>query len=151
MEVLLWHKSQAVMTHEGEVDEEVQESKEAMQPQELAPAERMELKTHVLQASGALSPSCHQHSRHPFHCDSVSGRHYNRTPSRPDPGSGRGAFLRSFLNLLTRPLGWIPDHPPYFSHRKRRARAMANLPKVTEGGATAAHAHDRHLSLMGAP
>lgn len=64
MEVLLWHKSQAVVTHEGEVDEEVQESEEAMQPQELAPVERMEHKAHVLQASGAQPPSCHQYS-HP--------------------------------------------------------------------------------------
>lgn len=37
MEVLLWHKSQAVMTHEGEVGEEVHEGKDAVQPQELAP------------------------------------------------------------------------------------------------------------------
>jgi hypothetical protein len=143
------------MTHEGKVDEEVQEREEAMQPQELAPAERMEHKTHIaagLRSSTPIMPSVFL-AIPPTETVSLDSLPHNRTPREPDPGvrggGGVGWALSSFFVCMffvfcifsPDPQGGSLTTQSHFIHRERRARRVANLPKVTGRGAIVAHIH----------
>lgn len=127
LEILLWHKSQAVMTHEGKVDEEVHESKEAMQPQELTPARREERETHMRCRPFGAS----QHCYYPCHAISIHSRpshHYGVLRLTPTTTGLVDQWTRSRVGLSflfcifsPDPSGWFPDQAPRFTHRERRA------------------------------
>lgn len=98
LEVLLGYKSQAVMAHEGKVDDEVQEREETMQPQELTPAGGWgwgwNTRLTGLQASGApqcrytpITPSVSPDIP-PTTTASPTRSHYNKTFNGRDPGWG---------------------------------------------------------------
>lgn len=75
------------MAHEGKVDEEVQESEQAMQPQELTPeggGEGGTQDSYVLQASGAPQ-GCYTPIT-PSVCPNIPPTTTNRTSNGPDPG-----------------------------------------------------------------
>lgn len=145
LEVLLGYKSQAVMAHEGEVDDEVQEREETMQPQELTPAGGGG-GGGTQDSRGCRPPEPHSVAIPPSH-------HQYPQTSLPPPQHPRLAPTTTRLSMDAIQGGakllvgtFSPDPQrasvtatPHSTHGERRIRAVTSLPKGTRRGAIAAH------------
>lgn len=132
------------MAHEGEVDEEVQEREETVQPQELTPAREWGGWSTRLTGLQVRSPTVllyphHAISipRHPSHHDSVPRLTPTTTGLSMDQIQGGTKLLVGIFS--PDPQRDFLTTTPHSTHGERKDRAVANLPKGTGRGTTDAH------------